>query len=332
LTPCRWQTHPPASGHGLRPHEGRCALRHQHHGRLDVGRRDQGKGRSVRHAQPRSFQQCLDLLPLRADGQPCDAENPYEDAACNTLKLTFSKPAPYFHTVMSLWVTFPAKQENIEVGGENWWNSSKFQIGNGPFVLQSLEPFVRGYFTPNENYWGDKAKTDLEYSYITDTAVSFEAYNGDEFDIIGLAAEDLQVVQADPVLSQEAKIYPSYAGQIQTVAVSTGQRVQEGDLLFVLDNPENRFLLEKARQQAEVLRLKLALQPTDQLFLEQTKVLQQALIKTLAEINNRMPSNTIRFIPSYSGTQTARSRPIFLIKTFSATLYLLWSGSTSSLV
>ena len=108
------------------------------------------------------------IMPLHADGQPCDAENPYEDAACNTLKLTFSKPAPYFHTVMSLWVTYPAKEENITTGGENWWNSSKFQIGNGPFVLKSLEPFVRGYFTPNANYWGDKAKLDIEYSYITD--------------------------------------------------------------------------------------------------------------------------------------------------------------------
>jgi oligopeptide transport system substrate-binding protein len=34
------------------------------------------------------------IMSLHADGQPCDAEKPYEDAACNTLKLTFSKPAP----------------------------------------------------------------------------------------------------------------------------------------------------------------------------------------------------------------------------------------------
>ncbi len=148
------------------------------------------------------------IVPLRADGQPCDAEKPYEDAACNTLKLTFSKPAPYFHTVMSLWVTYPAKEENITTGGENWWNSSKFQIGNGPFVLKSLEPFVRGYFTPNANYWGDKAKTDIEYSYITDTAVAFEAYKNNEFDIIGAAAEDLAVIQADATLSKELLTYP----------------------------------------------------------------------------------------------------------------------------
>jgi oligopeptide transport system substrate-binding protein len=148
------------------------------------------------------------IIPLRADGQPCDAENPYEDAACNTLKLTFSKPAPYFHTIMSLWVTYPAKEENIATGGENWWNSSKFQIGNGPFVLKSLEPFVKGYFTPNANYWGDKAKTDLEYSYITDSAVAFEAYKNNEFDIIPPGAEDLPVIQADATLSKELMTYP----------------------------------------------------------------------------------------------------------------------------
>ena len=148
------------------------------------------------------------IQPLHADGQPCDAENPYEDAACNTLKLTFSKPAPYFHTVMSLWVTYPAKEENISEGGENWWNSSKYQIGNGPFVLKSLEPFVKGYFTPNANYWGDKAKVDIEYSYITDSAVAFEAYKNNEFDIIPAGAEDLLVIQADATLSKELKTYP----------------------------------------------------------------------------------------------------------------------------
>ncbi|TLN19639.1 peptide ABC transporter substrate-binding protein, partial [bacterium] len=132
----------------------------------------------------------------------------YEQADCLSLQLTLSKPAPYFHTVMSLWVTFPAKEENITEGGEQWWNSSKYQIGNGPFILQSLEPFVRGYFVPNPNYWGDKPTYDLEYRYITDSAVSFEAYKNNEFDIVPLAAEDLKTVQADETLSKEAMIYP----------------------------------------------------------------------------------------------------------------------------
>jgi oligopeptide transport system substrate-binding protein len=148
------------------------------------------------------------IKPLRADGSECAAENTYDDAECTTLQLTFSKPAPYFHTVMSLWVTYPAKEENITEGGEQWWNSSVFQVGNGPFVLQNLEPFVRARFVPNANYWGEKAKANFEYSYITDTAVAFEAYKNNEFDMITAAAEDLEVIKADAQLSQELMTYP----------------------------------------------------------------------------------------------------------------------------
>jgi len=140
-----------------------------------------------------------------ADGTAC---TDYEDAACNTLTLTLSKPAPYFHTVMGLWVTYPAKQEGIEEGGDNWWNSSKYQIGNGPHVLQSLEPFVRGYFTPNPNFWEGVPTADIEYSYIVDSAVSFEAYKNNEFDIIASAAEDLATIESDPALAAEHLVYP----------------------------------------------------------------------------------------------------------------------------
>jgi oligopeptide transport system substrate-binding protein len=142
---------------------------------------------------------------LDMSGNPC---TDYEQADCRVLKLKLSRPAPYFHTVMSLWVTYPAKEEKIVEGGDNWWNSSKYQIGNGPYILKTLEPFVRGYFVPNPNYWGEMGKVDIEYSYITDTAVRFQAYKNDEFDIILLAAEDLATAQADPVLSEEVMIYP----------------------------------------------------------------------------------------------------------------------------
>lgn len=139
-----------------------------------------------------------------ADGAACDG---YEDAACNTLTITLSKPAPYFHTIMGIWVVFPAKEENISEGGENWWNSSKYQIGNGPYILQSLEPFVRAYFTPNPNYWAGVGKVDIEYSYIVDSAVAFEAYKNNEFDIIAAAAEDMATIKADPQLSTELLQY-----------------------------------------------------------------------------------------------------------------------------
>ncbi len=142
---------------------------------------------------------------LGADGKPCAD---YEQADCLTLKLTLSKPAPYFHTIMGLWVTFPAKEELITAGGDQWWADAKNHIGNGPYIWQELEQGQHSLFVPNPNYWGSKAKTNIEYSYITDSAVATEAYKNDEFDIVGLAAEDLKAVQADPELSKQALIFP----------------------------------------------------------------------------------------------------------------------------
>jgi oligopeptide transport system substrate-binding protein len=142
---------------------------------------------------------------LDASGAECVD---YEQTDCLTLQITLSRPAPYFHTVMGLWVTYPAKEENISEGGEIWWNSSKFQVGNGPYVLQALEPFVRGYFTPNQFYHSGVGTVDIEYRYITDTAVAFEAYKANELDIITAAAEDIAVIQADAQLSSELMQYP----------------------------------------------------------------------------------------------------------------------------
>jgi len=142
---------------------------------------------------------------LDASGAPCAD---YEQADCLTLQITLSKPAPYFHTVMGLWVTYPAKEENISTGGENWWNSSVFQVGNGPYVLQSLEPFVRGYLTPNPNYWRGTGVVDIEYRYIVDSAISFEAYKNNELDIIASTAEDLAVIEADADLNAQHLVYP----------------------------------------------------------------------------------------------------------------------------
>ena len=141
-----------------------------------------------------------------ADGSDCAD---YEDAACDTLTLTFSKPAPYFHTIAGIWVSYPAKQENIEEGGDLWWNSSKYQIGNGPFVMKTVEPFVRQYFTPNANFAGPAVPSyDIEYLYITDSAVSFEAYRNDEFDVIASAAEDLDAISGDADLTAQHITWP----------------------------------------------------------------------------------------------------------------------------
>lgn len=147
---------------------------------------------------------------LDASGQPC---KDYAAADCLTLKIKLGKPAPYFHTIMGMWVTFPAKEENIVAGKDQWWNSSKFQVGNGSYVLKSLDPFVRAIYMPNPNYYRGVGKVDIEMSFITDSAVYFQAYKNNEFDVIPLAAEDLKTARADAVLAKEVNIYPGSCTQ-----------------------------------------------------------------------------------------------------------------------
>ncbi len=160
---------------------------------------------------PATFIAALGVKASHADGADCAD---YEDTACDTLTLTFSKPAPYFATIAGIWVGYPAKEENIAEGGDIWWTSSKYQIGNGPFIWKSVEPFVKSVFVPNPNYVGAGIPTyTLEFSYITDSAVAFEAYKNNELDVVGSAAEDLPVIEADPDLTAQ---HVTYAGSCTT--------------------------------------------------------------------------------------------------------------------
>jgi oligopeptide transport system substrate-binding protein len=155
------------------------------------------------------FKAELGVKATKLDGSDCNADDPYADADCRLLTITLSKPAPYFHTIMGIWVAYPAREELITEGGENWWNSSKFQIGNGPFILQSLEPFVVATFVPNPNFAGASVPSyNLEFRYITDSAVAFEAYRNNEFDIVPSASEDLKTIDADADLKAQHLVYP----------------------------------------------------------------------------------------------------------------------------
>jgi oligopeptide transport system substrate-binding protein len=145
------------------------------------------------------------LKASHADGAACTG---YDDAACNTFTVTLSKPAPYFPTVLALWVGYPAKQENIEAGGDTWWMDPEYQIGNGPWILSELDPGVTGKFVSNPAYWGGEPYYDIEFSYITDGAVQFEAYKNNEFDVILYGGDDVASIEADPELSAQNTVYP----------------------------------------------------------------------------------------------------------------------------
>jgi oligopeptide transport system substrate-binding protein len=126
-----------------------------------------------------------------------------------TLELTLTHPAPYYPTVASLWVFFPAKQELIEQGGEDWWKDPANQIGNGPFQMTEYAEEQQVTFAANENYWAGRPKLDgIEVVYQGETAVALEAYRAGDLDIVDVDPQQIPEIMADPELSQQMVQYP----------------------------------------------------------------------------------------------------------------------------
>ncbi|MHB1295526.1 MAG: peptide ABC transporter substrate-binding protein [Anaerolineae bacterium] len=141
----------------------------------------------------------------RMDGTACDS---YDDPEGRVLKVKLARSAPYYASIMGMWTTFPVKQEILEANGEDWWLTPANHVGNGPYRLVEMESQVRSRFEPNPNYHGAQGKVAIEFSYVTDTAVAFQAYQNDEFDVVSVAAEDLETIKADEVLAKEYLEYP----------------------------------------------------------------------------------------------------------------------------
>ena len=125
-----------------------------------------------------------------------------------TLQLDLTQPAPYFHTVASMMVFYPVKEEIVVADPDNWWQSAENHIGNGPFTIASIAQEQEWTFTANDNYWQGRPLLDgIDYVYVEDSAVALEAYRSGELDIVELEPPQIPEVNDDPVLSEELVIY-----------------------------------------------------------------------------------------------------------------------------
>src|SRR5215203_626275 len=127
-----------------------------------------------------------------------------------TLQIDLANPAPYFHTVASLWVTFPVKKEIIDADPDNWWKTAENHIGNGPFTVTGIDEEQRWTFAASEQYWQGRPKLDgIQYVYIEDNSVALEAYRAGDLDMVYLAPPQIPEVKSDPVLSEQYVTYPT---------------------------------------------------------------------------------------------------------------------------
>ena len=128
----------------------------------------------------------------------------------HTLRLSFTNPAPYFHTVAYTWVFYPVKQEIVAQDPDNWWRSPENHVGNGPFTIESIDEDLQWSFAASDTYWQGRPKLDgIDYVYVEDAAVALEAYRAGDLDIVNLEPPQIPEVQADPLLSEEFLTYPN---------------------------------------------------------------------------------------------------------------------------
>src|SRR5215218_1938511 len=149
-----------------------------------------------------------------------------------TLQIDLTNPAPYYHTLASLWVFDPVKKEIVDKDPDNWWKTAENHIGNGPFTVTDIAEEQKWTFAASDSYWQGRPKLDgIEYVYVDDAAVALEAYRAGDLDTVQLEATQMPEVLADPELSKELVSYPwagtYYLGMAVTQEPFTDLKVRE---------------------------------------------------------------------------------------------------------
>jgi oligopeptide transport system substrate-binding protein len=124
-------------------------------------------------------------------------------AISNTqLEFTLVEPAPYFVSITALWIGWPARESDIQKGGDKWTEVPTY-IGNGPFKLTEWKHNEKMVFERSDTYRKKIQIKTLTYQMINEASVSFAAYRNNEMDIVGVTAPDLRTVEGDSELKAQ---------------------------------------------------------------------------------------------------------------------------------
>ncbi len=136
-----------------------------------------------------------------------------------TVKVTLERPMGYLNEIVSLWVTYPVRKDNVERAGDPasgaWVDPANGAVvGTGPFILSAWDHQKEIVLTKNPNYSGDAAKIDkLVMPLNDDLAVHFASYKAGELEVGAFPAAELAAIEADAKLSKELI---RYAGSCNT--------------------------------------------------------------------------------------------------------------------
>ncbi len=147
-----------------------------------------------------------------------------------TVVFKLASPQPVFTQVLSLWGFVPLKQDVVEKGGANWWQTPKNHVTNGAWMLDTFTSNQNLIFKPNPNYTGEKPfLTQVEAKIIKDPAQIWTAYQNNELDLINVPTGNRQQVLSDPSYKNQILRGP----QLTTFALSFNSKVAPFDKVEV---------------------------------------------------------------------------------------------------
>lgn len=157
----------------------------------------------------------LDALDAKAKPEEIDkalANLGVKAADDKTLVVTFKQPVgAYWQTIAATVVTFPSEKKQVDRDPDKWWDKPENHNGNGPFMIQAIEPGKKIVLVSNPNYWRGKPKLDrIELIFYPSTKEILEAYKKGEVDIdASIGPDDLAEIDADATLKSEFLRYPA---------------------------------------------------------------------------------------------------------------------------
>jgi len=119
-----------------------------------------------------------------------------------TLEITLKSAAGYFTAIMTLWPTYPVREDLVTKGGDKWTDPPTF-IGNGPFVMKEWKHNSKIVLERNDSYRKKIQFKTLTYNIINEASVALAAYRQGDLDMTTVAAADLRAVLADATLAKE---------------------------------------------------------------------------------------------------------------------------------
>lgn len=130
--------------------------------------------------------------------------------APRTLEIEFVAPSSFWQYIASTWVTFPTDRRAVEKDPDKWWSKAANHAGNGPFKFALIEEGKRIVLEANPYYWGGRPKLDrIELHYDTNTKKLFEAFTHGELELVAVAPEWLETIEATPSLQASLLRYPA---------------------------------------------------------------------------------------------------------------------------